>query len=80
THKNQQVFLGVRPEFISLSDEPFAEGSFAGEMVRVENMGHECFVYLRVADYELTARVRSEDAKRMIGKGLSRKGYLTFDL
>ena len=57
THKNQQVFFGVRPEFVSLSDEPFAEGSCTGEMVRVENMGHEFFVYLKVADYELTARV-----------------------
>lgn len=27
THKNQQVFFGVRPEFVSISDEPFAEGS-----------------------------------------------------
>ena len=80
THKNQQVFFGVRPEFVSLSDEPFAEGSCAGEMVRVENMGHEFFVYLRVADYELTARVPSDDAKPMIAKGLNRKVYFTFDL
>lgn len=80
THKNQQVFFGVRPEFVSLSDEPFAEGSCTGEMVRVENMGHEFFVYLRVADYELTARVPSDDAKPMIAKGLNRKVYFTFDL
>ncbi|UMY57734.1 TOBE domain-containing protein [Klebsiella pneumoniae] len=53
----------MRPEFVSLSDEPFAEGSCAGEMVRVENMGHEFFVYLKVADYELTARVPSDDAE-----------------
>ncbi len=65
---------------LSLSDEPFAEGSCAGEMVRVENMGHEFFVYLRVADYELTARVPSDDAKPMIAKGLNRKVYFTFDL
>jgi oligogalacturonide transport system ATP-binding protein len=37
-----------------------------GEMVRVENMGHEFFVYLKVADYELTARVPSDEAKPMI--------------
>ncbi len=65
---------------VCLSDEPFAEGSCAGEMVRVENMGHEFFVYLRVADYELTARVPSDDAKPMIAKGLNRKVYFTFDL
>ena len=80
THKNQQVFFGVRPEFVSLSDEPFAEGSCTGEMVRVENMGHEFFVYLKVADYELTARVPSDEAKPMIEKGLHRKVYFKFDL
>jgi oligogalacturonide transport system ATP-binding protein len=63
------VFYGVRPEFVSLSDEPFAEGGCSGEMVRVENMGHEFFVYLKVADYELTARVPSDEAKPMIDKG-----------
>ena len=80
THKNQQVFFGVRPEFVSLSDEPFAEGSCTGEMVRVENMGHEFFVYLKVADYELTARVPSDEAKPMLEKGLHRKVYFKFDL
>ena len=80
THKNQQVFFGVRPEFVSISDEPFAEGSCTGEMVRVENMGHEFFVYLKVADYELTARVPSDEAKPMIEKGLHRKVHFKFDL
>lgn len=80
THKNQQVFFGVRPEFVSLSDDPFAEGSCTGEMVRVENMGHEFFVYLKVADYELTARVPSDEAKPMLEKGLHRKVYFKFDL
>jgi oligogalacturonide transport system ATP-binding protein len=41
SHKNQQVFYGVRPEFVAIADEPFAEGGCSGEMVRVENMGHE---------------------------------------
>lgn len=79
-YQHQEVFYGVRPEFVSLSDAPFAEGSCMGEMVRVENMGHEFFVYLQVAGYELTARVPSDDAKPMIAKGLNRKVYFTFDL
>ena len=74
------MFFGVRPEFVSISDEPFAEGSCAGEMVRVENMGHEFFVYLKVADYELTARVPSDEAKPMIEKGLHRKVWFKFDM
>ena len=79
-YQHQEVFYGVRPEFVSLSDAPFAEGGCMGEMVRVENMGHEFFVYLQVAGYELTARVPSDDAKPMIAKGLNRKVYFTFDL
>ncbi len=40
SHKTSRC-SGVRPEFVSISDEPFAEGGCSGEMVRVENMGHE---------------------------------------
>ena len=79
-YQNQSVFFGVRPEFVSLSDEPFAEGGCTGEMVRTENMGHEFFVYLKVGDYELTARIPSDEAKPMIEKGLNRKVYFKFDM
>ncbi|WP_312227822.1 ABC transporter ATP-binding protein [Pseudescherichia sp.] len=79
-YQNQSVFFGVRPEFVSLSDEPFAEGGCTGEMVRTENMGHEFFVYLKVGDYELTARISSDEAKPMIEKGLNRKVWFTFDM
>ena len=79
-HDNEEVFYGIRPEFVSLSDEPFAEGGCSGEMVRVENMGHEFFVYLKVANYELTARIPSDEAKPMIDKGLHRKVYFKFDM
>jgi oligogalacturonide transport system ATP-binding protein len=79
-YKDQPLFYGVRPEFVSISDQPFAEGCGSGEMVRVENMGHEFFVYMKVADYELTARVPSDEARPMIEKGLHRKVYYQFDL
>ncbi|HBX11305.1 MAG TPA: sugar ABC transporter ATP-binding protein [Leclercia adecarboxylata] len=79
-YQNQAVFFGVRPEFVSLSDAPFAEGGCTGEMVRTENMGHEFFVYLKVGDYELTARIPSDEAKPMIEKGLNRKVWFTFDM
>ena len=80
SHKDQDVFYGVRPEFVSVADEPFAEACGSGEMVRVENMGHEFFVYLKVANYELTARIPSDEAKPMIDKGLHRKVYFKFDM
>lgn len=79
-YAGQDVFYGVRPEFVSLSDAPFPDGGCSGEMVRVENMGHEFFVYLKVADHELTARIPSDDAKPMIDKGLNRKVYFRFDM
>lgn len=79
-YQGQDIFFGVRPEFVSLSDEPTAGDYATGEMVRVENMGHEFFVYLKVADYELTCRIPSDEAKPMIEKGLNRKVYFTFDM
>ena len=79
-HQAQDVFYGIRPEFVSVADEPFEEGSCSGELVRVENMGHEFFMYLKVADYELTARIPSDEAKPMIDKGLHRQVYFKFDM
>ena len=79
-HENEDVFYGIRPEFVSVSDNPFEQGGCSGEMVRVENMGHEFFVYLKVANYELTARIPSDEAKPMIDKGLHRKVYFKFDM
>ncbi|WNN47899.1 sn-glycerol-3-phosphate ABC transporter ATP-binding protein UgpC [Siccibacter colletis] len=79
-YQGQDIFFGVRPEFVVLSDEPLAGDYVTGEMVRVENMGHEFFVYLKVADFELTCRIPSDEAKPMIEKGLNRKVYFTFDM
>nr|WP_318380227.1 ABC transporter ATP-binding protein [uncultured Enterobacter sp.] len=80
TYQDQDVFFGVRPEFVAVSDVPFAEGFGSGDLVRVENMGHEFFVYLKVGNYELTARIPSDVAKPMIAKGLHRKVYFKFDM
>ncbi|MBS1203219.1 MAG: sugar transporter ATP-binding protein [Proteobacteria bacterium] len=77
---DKEVFFGVRPEFVSVADEPFDEDCGSGDLVRVENMGHEFFIYLKVAGYELTARIPSDEAKPMIAKGLHRKVYFKFDM
>ncbi|KIS42911.1 ABC transporter ATP-binding protein [Kosakonia radicincitans] len=79
-YADKEVFFGVRPEFVSVADEPFDEECGSGDLVRVENMGHEFFIYLKVADYELTARIPSDEAKPMIAKGLHRKVYFKFDM
>jgi oligogalacturonide transport system ATP-binding protein len=80
SHKNQDVFFGIRPEFVSIADEPFDGSHTTGQMVRVENMGHEFFVYLKVGDFELTARIPSDEAKPIIEKGLHRQVYFKFDM
>lgn len=80
SYADKDMFYGIRPDFVSISDEPFAEGSCSGEMVRAENMGHEFFVYLKVGEYELTARIPSDEAKPLINKGLHRKVYFKFDM
>jgi len=79
-YAGQDVFFGVRPEYVSVADEPFSDDCGSGDLVRVENMGHEFFIYLKVADYELTARIPSDEAKPMIAKGLHRKVYFKFDM
>ncbi|MGY5955592.1 ABC transporter ATP-binding protein [Kosakonia sp. BK9b] len=79
-YEGKEVFFGVRPEFVSVADQPFADDCGSGDLVRVENMGHEFFVYLKVGDYELTARIPSDEAKPMIEKGLHRKVYFKFDM
>lgn len=79
-YKDRETFYGIRPEFVSLSGEPFAEGGCRGEIVRVENMGHEFFVYLNVANDELTVRINSDEARPIINKGLNRTVYFKFDM
>ncbi|AMO47336.1 Carbohydrate uptake ABC transporter-1 family, ATP-binding protein [Enterobacter sp. FY-07] len=79
-YEGKEVFFGVRPEFVSVADQPFADDYGSGDLVRVENMGHEFFVYLKVGDYELTARIPSDEAKPLIEKGLHRKVYFKFDM
>ncbi len=79
-HKDKDIFFGVRPEFVAISNEPFADTHSTGQMVRVENMGHEFFIYLQVGDYELTCRIPSDEAKPIIAKGLHRRVYFKFDM
>lgn len=79
-YAGQDVFFGVRPEYVSVADAPYSDDCGSGDLVRVENMGHEFFMYLKVGDYELTARIPSDEAKPMIAKGLHRKVYFKFDM
>lgn len=78
----EEVFFGVRPEFISISEHPFedSDSQGEGELVRVENMGHEFFVYLKVSDFELTCRIPSDEVKPILNNGLHRTVYFKIDM
>lgn len=75
----QDVFYGVCLEFVLILDLFFLDGC-SGEMVCVENMGYEFFVYLKVVDYELIVRIFLEEVKLMIVKGFNCKVYFCFDM
>jgi oligogalacturonide transport system ATP-binding protein len=76
----EEVFFGVRPEFVTISESPFTESHSQGELIRVENMGHEFFVYLKVNDFELTCRIPSDEVKPILKNGLHRTVYFKFDM
>lgn len=80
THTGEKVFFGVRPEFISMSLQPFVGNHSQGELVRVENMGHEFFMYIKVENFELTCRLPSDEARPIIENGLHRTVYFQFDM
>ncbi|WP_114194016.1 ABC transporter ATP-binding protein [Edaphovirga cremea] len=80
SHAGQDVFFGVRPEFVSVSATPFAENHSQGELVRVENMGHEFFMYLKVDNFELTCRMPSDQARPIIESSMHGTVYFQFEM
>ncbi|EHD21673.1 MULTISPECIES: ABC transporter ATP-binding protein [Brenneria] len=79
-YSGQDVFFGIRPEYVTVSETPFAANHSQGELVRVENMGHEFFMYIKVDGFELTSRVPSDEARQIIKNGLHRQIFFQFDM
>ena len=77
---DKNVFFGIRPEEVMVSAQPFARDGAEGTLIRTENMGHEFFLYLAVADVELTARVSAEEAKPIVEGGLNRPVWFRFNM
>jgi len=77
---DKNVFFGIRPEAVMVSAQPFASEGAEGTLIRTENMGHEFFLYLAVADVELTARVTAEEAKTIIEGGLNCPVWFRFNM
>lgn len=73
SHGYNKTVFGIRPDNITLSlvdDENIQ--TMVGDVVRMENMGHEVFVYFRVGDKELTARVPIDDVREKLGMQLQK--------
>lgn len=79
-YEDKPVFFGIRPEDVRVSATPFASDSAEGTLIRSENMGHEFFLSLTVADLELTARVPADEAKPLIEGGLNQPIWFRFDM
>ncbi|WP_312948536.1 ABC transporter ATP-binding protein [Superficieibacter sp.] len=80
SYVGSEVFFGIRPEYVAVSAEPFTDSCGKGTLVRIENMGHEFFLYLQVGEYELTARIPSDDAKPILALGLNGQVYFRFEM
>ncbi len=69
----EKAVFGIRPDNITLSlvDDDSVQ-TIVGDVVRMENMGHEVFVYFRAGDKELTARVPVDDVREKLGMQLQK--------
>ncbi|ASG63520.1 TPA: ABC transporter ATP-binding protein [Kluyvera ascorbata] len=77
---DKDVFFGIRPEYVTVSTQPFAQGCGRGTLIRAENMGHEFFLYLQVGEFEMTARMPSDEAKGILDAGLHSQVWFRFEM
>lgn len=78
-----KTVLGIRPDNITLSltDEiPEGMQPLKGDVIRMENMGHEVFVYFRVGQHEFTARVPIDDVKAKLNMELKKEVTFMVDM
>lgn len=82
-HSFEQTVFGIRPDNITLAltDEiPEGMQALTGDVIRMENMGHEVFVYFRVGQEELTARVPIDDVKAKLNMELRQEVTFLVDI
>ncbi len=77
---DKDVHFGIRPEYVDVSTTSFGASCGRGKLIRIENMGHEYFLYLQVGDVELTARISSDQAKPIIDNGLQQQVWFRFEM
>ena len=59
-HIDKKVYFGIRPEHINLASESDLFNTVEGELSVIENMGNEKYLYFKVGDNELIARVSDQ--------------------
>ncbi|MDW6001795.1 ABC transporter ATP-binding protein [Vibrio mangrovi] len=61
----QNTMMGIRPDSITLAlTEPEAhQQTIIGDVIRMENMGHEVYVHFRIGRQEFIARVPIDDVR-----------------
>ncbi|SIQ48771.1 oligogalacturonide transport system ATP-binding protein [Aeromonas sp. RU39B] len=63
-HNPAGVVFGIRPDDITLADgDEQDQNILCGDVIRMENMGHEVYVYFRVGSQDFTARVPVDQVK-----------------
>ncbi|WP_068718638.1 ABC transporter ATP-binding protein [Vibrio tritonius] len=83
SHQANKTVLGIRPDNITLAltDEALAhEQIIVGDVIRMENMGHEVFVYFRIGNDEFTSRVPIDDVKAKLDMKLQKGVKFIFDM
>ncbi len=76
-----KTVLGIRPDNITVATAEDNEANvIAGEVIRMENMGHEVFVYFRVEDKTFTARIPVDIVKGHEGFEVDKTVNFAFDV
>ena len=57
---DKSVYFGIRPEHISLANDDDTFNTVEGVLTVIENMGNEKYLYFKVGDNEMIARVNDQ--------------------
>ncbi|SDG83239.1 oligogalacturonide transport system ATP-binding protein [Vibrio xiamenensis] len=69
----KKAVFGIRPDNVTLSlSEDETAQTITGDVIRMENMGHEVFVYFSVLGHEYTARVPIDDVREKLDMKLQK--------
>lgn len=82
-HGYKNTVLGIRPDSITLAlTDQDLDGiqTVKGDVIRMENMGHEVFVYFRVGKTEFTCRVPIDDVKAKLNMELKKDVTFLVDM